>query len=147
MITHEPDPHGVRHKIEPGGAGCPQITQALLADHDMPKGHDRAVAFDRPLPPRQHRIGGNKIAAPSAGPGKPGCKLAAFLCGAAAALPERLRQHRCQGEKLLAVMLKQQEPRVGDPQPFPQRGGASGRQISALRALARLYRHGAFLRD
>src|SRR5215475_12536823 len=69
----------------------------------------------------------------------------AFLRGAAAALPESVRERRCQGEKLLAVVFEQQEPRVRDPQPFPQRGGAGGRQISALGALARLFRHGAFL--
>jgi len=85
-------------------------------------------------------------APPSPGPGEPGCKLAPLQRGAAAALPEGLRQRRCQGEKLLAVMFEQQEPRVRDLQPFPQRGGTGGRQIRAIGAHARLRRHGAFLR-
>jgi len=93
---------------------------------------------------RPHRA--CNCAPPSAGPGEPGCKLAPLLRGSAAALPEGFRQHRCHGEKLLAVVFEQQEPRVRNLQPFPQRGGAGGRQISAIGALARLYRHGAFLR-
>src|SRR5262252_1497617 len=71
---------------------------------------------------------------PSAGPGKPGCKLATFLRGSAAALPKTLRERRCQREKLLAVVFEQQEPLIRDPQPFPQRGGTGGRQISSLGA-------------
>jgi hypothetical protein len=79
----------------------------------------------------------------SAGPGQLGCKLAALLPRAPASLPESICQHCSNGEQLLAIMLEQEQSRIGSPEPFSQRGGAGGWKVGAIGNFGRPFQHGA----